>query len=334
MTVKAETMPAWRSDASGLHLEQVPVPQARLGEVLVEVEVCGVCRTDLHVVDGELPRHRRRVTPGHQVIGRVVAAGRGVTGLATGERVGVAWLHRTCGVCAYCRSGRENLCADATFTGWDADGGDARYLTVPAAYAYPLPDDVDPAALAPLMCAGIIGYRSLRRANLRPGGTLGIYGFGSSGHLTARLAMAEGAEVFAMTRGERNRDLARRMGLPFVGDEVAIPPKPLDAAIVFAPAGEIVPAALLATAPGGTVVLAGIHMSAIPSLDYDTTLFRERDLRSVTANTRADGEEFLRLAARLGLAAEVTEYDFDQLPRALDDLRSGRASGSLVLRAP
>ena len=326
-------MRAWRSGARGLTLETVPVPRPRTGELLVRSEVCGVCRTDLHVVDGELARHRRAVTPGHQIVGRVVGTGPGVRDVAPGSRVGVAWLHRTCGACEYCRQGRENLCERATFTGWDADGGYAELLTVPAAFAYPLPDDVDAEALAPLLCAGIIGYRALRRAELAPGGTLGLYGFGSSAHITARLALASGAEVVAMTRGAENQRLAREMGLPFVGDATEVPPHPLDAAIVFAPAGEIVPAALTATRPGGTVVLAGIHMSAIPSIDYDTTLFRERDLRSVTANTRADGEEFIRLALRLGIRASVTSYEFEELPRALDDLRSGRRAGSLVVRA-
>ncbi|MGN6326014.1 zinc-binding alcohol dehydrogenase family protein [Pseudolysinimonas sp.] len=324
------TMRAWRSGAAGLTLQEVARPRPRRDELLVRPEVCGICRTDLHVVDGELARRRRSVTPGHQVVGRVVAAGRGAA-VALGARVGVAWLHRTCGACAYCRSGRENLCEAARFTGWDADGGFAELLTVPAAFAYPLPEDADTERLAPLLCAGIIGYRALRRARLEPGGTLGLYGFGSSAHLTAMIARAAGADVIALTRGEENRALARRMGIPVVG-EADDPPRPLDAAIVFAPAGFLVPAALRATRPGGTVVLAGIHMTPIPELDYDGLLFRERDLRSVTANTRADGDAFIRLALRLDLGAATTAYPFDALPAALDDLRTGRRAGSLVLR--
>ncbi len=305
-------------------------PEPAPDEVLVEVEVCGVCRTDLHVIDRELPMHTPDVVPGHQVIGRVAATGNAVRRLAVGDRVGIAWLRRTCGACRWCRSGRENLCPDSAYTGWDADGGYARLAVVPEAYAYPIPAGADAAELAPLLCAGIIGYRALRRANVPPGGRLGIYGFGSSGHITARLAMAAGAEVFAMTRGQADRELARRLGAAFAGDAAATPPQPLDAAIVFAPAGELVPVALAATAPGGTVVLAGIHMSDVPAMTYEH-LFHERDLRTVTANTRADGDEFLRLALALGIRPAVTRYPFARTGDALDDLRAGRATGSLVV---
>ncbi|WP_349866814.1 zinc-binding alcohol dehydrogenase family protein [Leifsonia sp. WHRI 6310E] len=327
-------MRAWRTTGTSGGLEQVrvPVPEPSVDEVLVEVEVCGVCRTDLHIVDHEIPVHRSRVIPGHQAVGRVVGLGTAVTGLALGDRVGVAWLRRTCGQCAFCRRGAENLCPRSEYTGWDADGGFAEYLTAPAAYVYPVDGDVDPVRIAPLLCGGIIGYRALRRANLPPGGNLGIYGFGSSAHVTAQLAMAGGARVFAMTRGEQNRALARELGATFVGDEAERPPEPLDAAIVFAPAGGLVPVALAATASGGTVVLAGIEMSDIPSLVYEDSLFRERDLRTVTANTREDGTRFLALARTLDLRPRVTVVPFGDVAEAIDSVRSGRAGGSLVVR--
>jgi len=326
-------MDAWRVREGGLRRERMPEPQPAPDELLVRVEVCGVCRTDLHVVDGDLPVHRPNVVPGHQVVGSVVGAGDAVRSVGFGDRVGVAWLHRTCGTCRWCRAGRENLCPDATFTGWDHDGGYAELLTVPEAYAYPLPRTDEALDLAPLLCAGIIGYRALRRANLPPGGVLGIYGFGSSASITAQLAKAAGATVFAITRGGRNQALARELEMDFVGDEAAAPPERLDSAIVFAPVGAILTQALDATVRGGTVVSAGIHMSPIPEIDYDRSLFYERDLRSVTANTRADGAEFLALARNLHLAPAVTAYGFDRVDDALSDLRSGRAGGSLVVRA-
>lgn len=323
---------AWTTRGDGsLELARLPMPEPTGDELVVDVIACGVCRTDLHVIEGELPPHRSPVVPGHQVVGRVAATGPGVRRTRVGDLVGIAWLRSTCGSCRWCRSGRENLCPDATFTGWDADGGYADVASVSESFAYALPADVDPVAVAPLLCAGIIGYRALRRANLPPGGHLGIYGFGSSAHLTARLAMAAGATVSAMTRGEANRDLARELGVAFVGDERAMPPDPLDAAIVFAPAGELVPAALESTARGGTVVLAGIHMTDVPSMTYADHLFLERDLRTVTANTRADGDEFLRLAHRLGIRPSTTPYAFERAPEAVDALLGGRASGSLVL---
>ena len=328
-----DTMNSWTTDLEGQSVrpDRRPVPLPGADEVLVRVQACGVCRTDLHLIDGELPPRRAAVTPGHQVVGTVARLGSGVRGLRVGDLVGIAWLRRTCGGCRWCRSGRENLCPDSQYTGWDADGGFAEYATVPAAFAYPLAEGSDPVATAPLLCAGIIGYRALSRAALPPGGRLGIYGFGSSAHITAQLALAAGAEVFAMTRGERNRELARRLGATFVGEAESTPPKPLDSAIIFAPAGGLVPIALRATERGGTVVLAGIHVSPIPALEYDSTLFYERDLRSVTSNTREDGRAFLRMAHNLRITPEVTRYSFDRVDRALADLRSGAASGSLVI---
>lgn len=328
-----ESMRAWRTTgiAGGLELTELPIPAPRADEVLIRVEVCGVCRTDLHVIDHEIPVHAPTVTPGHQAVGTVESTGQDVHQLSRGDRVGVPWLRRTCGECAFCRSGAENLCHRSQYTGWDADGGFAEYLVAPAAFVYRLSDGADALETAPLLCAGIIGYRALMRANLPPGGLLGIYGFGSSAHVTAQLALAGGARVFAMTRGEQNRALARDLGAAFVGGETAEPPEPLDSAIVFAPAGSLVPVALRAVSSGGTVVLAGIEMSDIPSMSYGETVFRERDLRTVTANTRNDGMRFLALARNLGLRPRVTAVPFERLADAIDELRTGTASGSLVL---
>ena len=332
-----ETMRAWRSHGDGhaaLRLEEVPVPVPGPGEVLVRVTACGVCRTDLHVTDGDLPVHRSPVVPGHEVVGAAVALGPGVREIAVGDRCGIAWLRETCGACRWCRRGDENLCRDSRYTGWDADGGYAEYAVVHAAYAYLLPDGPEDTALAPLLCAGIIGYRSLRRAHLPPGGRLGIYGFGASAHLTAQVAIAQGAEVHVLTRDADARALALELGAASAGGTVDPPPVPLDAAIVFAPAGEIVPHALAALDQQGTLALAGIHLSDIPSLDYQRHLFRERTLTSVTSNTRADGEEFLRVAARLGLRPTVTPYPFDRARDALADLAGDRVHGAAVLTMP
>jgi propanol-preferring alcohol dehydrogenase len=306
-------------------------PEPAGDEVLARVLVCGVCRTDLHLADHDLaPRQPRRV-PGHEVVGEVVGVGASVTGLTAGDRVGIAWLRRTCGACAFCRSGRENLCPRAEFTGWDADGGFAEYAVAPAAYTYRLPDGLDDVQAAPLLCSGIIGYRALRRAQVPPGGRLGIYGFGGSAHLTAQLAVAQGAEVHVMTRGSEARDLALALGAASAQEAYAEPPVPLDSAILFAPVGDLVPAALAALGRGGTLAVAGIHLTDVPVLDYDRHLFRERTLTSVTANTRADGEELLTLAGRLGVRATVTTYAFGETDAALDDLATGRLTGAAVV---
>jgi propanol-preferring alcohol dehydrogenase len=332
------TMRAWvvhepgPLDSGPLRLVTRPVPTPGRDEVLVRVECCGVCRTDLHLAEGDLPPRRPDVSPGHQVVGRVVSTGSDVVEVAEGARVGVAWLRRTCGQCRWCRHGQENLCTAPEFTGWDADGGLAEYVVAPAAFTYPLPDDSPAELLAPLLCAGIIGYRALKRAEMPPGGRLGLYGFGSSAHLTAQLAVAQGAELYVVTRDEAGRKLAERLGAVWTGGLSDRPPVPLDAAIVFAPAGEVVPPALEAVGRGGNVALAGIHMTDVPSLDYARHLFLEKDLRSVTANTRADGEEFLRLAGRLGVRPEVTEYAFDELDKAMGDISGGRLGGSAVVR--
>jgi len=327
-------MRAWRAPVPRLSTVEVPAPAA--DELLVRVRACGVCRTDLHVVAGDLPVHRPGVVPGHEVVGEVVTAGPDASGFAIGERVGVAWLRRTCGTCAYCVRGAENLCPRSVYTGWDADGGYAEYLTVPAPYAYRLPVGYSDERAAPLLCAGIIGYRALRRADLPAGGRLGIYGFGASAHLTAQLAVAQGARVHVMTRSGEARRLALDLGAASAGAASAggagaHPPEPLDAAILFAPVGDLVPVALSALDRGGTLSIAGIHLTDIPPLRYRDHLFEERTVRSVTANTREDGREFLALAARHRLEVAVTRYPFAEADRALRDLAADRVNGVAVL---
>jgi propanol-preferring alcohol dehydrogenase len=309
-------------------------PQAAPDEVVVRVRACGVCRTDLHLAEHDLPPRRPGVIPGHEIVGDVVARGESARRFQIGDRVGIAWLRRTCGACAACRGGRENLCRSSQYTGWDADGGFAEYATVPEAFAYPLPAELSDAQAAPLLCSGIIGFRALRRTGLTDGGRLGIYGFGASAHLTAQLAVAEGAEVHVFTRGAAARDLALELGAVSAQESMAEAPVPLDASILFAPAGELVPVALAAMADGGTLVIAGIHLSEIPPLDYDRHLFRERVLTSVTANTRADGEQLLQRAAELHIRPTVTTYAFDAADHALDDLADGRLTGAAVVTMP
>lgn len=324
-------MRAWQTSGDGeLHAVTLPVPEPGPGEILVRVSACGVCRTDLHVRDGDLARHRSPVVPGHEIVGTVEAVGSGVGSFALGDRAGIAWLRSTCGACRWCRRGAENLCADSRYTGWDADGGYAEYAVAPAAYAYHLPDLPDE-QVAPLLCAGIIGYRALRRAAVPPGGRLGIYGFGASAHITAQIAIAQGAEVHVLTRDAAARDLALELGAVSAGAAADRPPVPLDSAILFAPAGELVPVALSALDRNGTLAVAGIHLSDIPPLHYDEHLFREKTLTSVTSNTRADGEELLRLAVQLGVRATVTPYGFDRADAALDDLAADRVHGAAVL---
>lgn len=329
-------MRAWVVKAPGeLELVELPVPAPAPDELLLRVVASGVCRTDLHVLDGDLPPHKSPVVPGHQVVGELVASGSKVPPTyVPGVRYGVPWLRRTCGACVFCLRGKENLCPSSVYTGWDADGGYAEYVTVPAAYAYQLPSNYSDEELAPFLCAGIIGYRALRRSELPPGGRLGIYGFGASAHLTAQVALARGAEVNVLTRSAAARALARDLGASWVGDSTDRPPEPLDAAIIFAPAGSLVPVALEALGRGGTLSIAGIYLSEIPPLDYDRQLFQERDVRSVTANTRQDGNEFMSLAAIHPLRVEVSPYPFARADAALADLRAGRIRGVGVLTMP
>jgi propanol-preferring alcohol dehydrogenase len=326
-------MKAWETTGDGtLHATEREVPRPGPGEVLVAVSVCGVCRTDLHVRDGDLEQHRSPVVPGHEVVGRVAEVGEGVARFAVGDRVGIAWLRHTCGECAWCRRGEENLCPASRYTGWDEDGGYAEYAVVPAAFAYDVPAELPDEQAAPLLCAGIIGYRALRRANLPPGGRLGIYGFGASAHITAQIAMAQGAELHVLTRDADARELALSLGAASVGGAYDDPPVRLDSAILFAPVGDLVPPALAALDRGGTLAVAGIHLTDVPPLDYQRHLFRERTLTSVTSNTRADGEELLRLAPRLGVTATVTPYPLDRADEALDDLAADRVHGAGVLQ--
>lgn len=332
-------MTAWQVVAPGpvgshpLHRVSVPIPQPEAGELLVKVLACGVCRTDLHVAEGDLAVHRPRVIPGHEVVGEVVAIGADAGGgFAPGDRVGVAWLRHTCGRCRYCLRGRENLCPSSLYTGWDADGGYAEFTTVPADFALRLPSGYSDVELAPLLCAGIIGYRALSRTDLPPGGRLGLYGFGGSAHLTAQVALAQGARVHVMTRGERARELALELGASSVQGSAEMPPEPLDAAILFAPVGDLVLPAMAALDRGGVLAIAGIHLSDIPALDYQRHLFQEREIRSVTANTRSDARDFLAFAGDHRMAVSTPVYALDRADEALADLSAGRIAGAAVLR--
>ena len=331
-------MRAWRVGQPGpmrsgpLVADECPDPLPGPGEVLLRVRVCGVCRTDLHLAEGDLPPRRPGVIPGHEVVGEVITSGARATRFSPGDRVGVAWLGGTCGTCRFCLRGAENLCLSPVFTGWDRDGGYAELITVAEKFAYRLPSSFSDEEAAPLLCAGIIGYRALSRADLPIGGRLGIYGFGGSAHLAAQIALFQGARVYVMTRSEEARALALELGATFVGGAEEQPPDPLDSAILFAPAGGLVPVALRALDRGGTLAVAGIHLSDIPPLHYGSELFQERQLRSVTANTRADGEEFFRVAADIPLRPTTVPYPFAAADRALLDLSEDRVTGAAVLR--
>jgi propanol-preferring alcohol dehydrogenase len=308
---------------------ELPVPAA--GQIRVRVSCCGVCRTDLHLAEGDLPPRRPSVVPGHEIVGVIEALGQGAGRFSLGDRVGVPWLAGTDQSCRYCRRGDENLCEEPRFTGWDVDGGYADACLVDEAYAYALPTGLSDEKAAPLLCAGIIGYRSLLAAAVPAAGNLGIYGFGGSAHLTAQVALHLGMRVHVLTRGEHNRDLAVELGVDSVGSATDAPPELLDGAILFAPAGELVPVALRALAPGATLAVAGIWLSDIPTLNYEDELFHERRLRSVTANTRRDGEEFLTLAARFDISATTVAYPMSEARTALTDLAHGRFGGAAVL---
>ncbi|MDT5079988.1 MAG: alcohol dehydrogenase, propanol-preferring [Mycobacterium sp.] len=331
-------MRAWRVRTPGpvdtrpLEFVTTAVPEPDDGEVLVAVRACGVCRTDLHIAEGDLPVHRAHVTPGHEVVGEVVSIGPAVAeDIAVGDLVGVAWLRHTCGHCRFCVRGQENLCPGSRYTGWDADGGYAEYGTAPAAYVHPLPSGYSDTELAPLLCAGIIGYRSLLRADLPPNGKLGIYGFGGSAHITAQVALSQGAEVHVMTRGTQAQELALSLGAASAQGAADRPPVPLDAAILFAPVGDLVLPALEALDRGGTLAIAGIHLSDIPVLNYQRHLFQERQVRSVTSNTRADAREFLAFAGHHHIEVTSPQYPLDRADVALSDLSAGRISGAAVL---
>jgi propanol-preferring alcohol dehydrogenase len=319
-------------DKGPLRFTERPDPIPNGNEIRVKASACGVCRTDLHLAEGDLPPKRHGVIPGHEIVGTVDIAGTDVKRFKLGDRVGIAWLRGTCGVCRFCRQGHENLCLSPTFTGWDEDGGFAEYAVANANYVYALPTEYTDVEAAPLLCAGIIGYRALQRADLPAGGRLGIYGFGASAHLAAQVALSEGAEVYVMTRSGAARELALELGAASAVGAYDKPPVPLDSAILFAPVGDLVPVAMEALNRGGTLSIAGIHLTAIPSLDYDDHLFQEKSLRSVTANTRSDGEEFIAWASLHRPRVVTTTYKFSQAQEALSDLANDRVNGVAVLQ--
>jgi propanol-preferring alcohol dehydrogenase len=318
-------------ETNPLDFTDVPDPLPEGDQVLVRVAACGVCRTDLHVVEGELPPRKSPVIPGHEVVGRIEKMGPEASRFHVGDRVGIPWLHSTCGVCEYCRAGKENLCDAPTFTGYVVDGGYAEYTLALEKFVYPIPEGLTDEHAAPLLCAGIIGFRSLRVSGIEPGGKLGLYGFGAAASLAIQVAQHWNVAVYAMTRDARHQKLALEMGAAWAGGTVAEPPAKLDAAIIFAPAGEIVPAALKALKKGGTLALGGIHMSPISPLDYNL-LYGERVLRSVANNTRRDGEDFLRVAAEIPIHTEIEVFPLRDANRVLNLLKNDAIRGAAVLR--
>ena len=318
-------------ESSPLRELELAVPEPQDREILVRVRACGVCRTDLHVAEGDLGPKHQRIIPGHEIVGVVEGAGVGANRFALGARVGIAWLRETCGRCAYCLRGRENLCVSALFTGWDHNGGYAEYATVREDFAYSIPDSIRDDEAAPLLCAGIIGYRAIKRAAIKPGATVGLYGFGGSAHLALQVLTHWKCRVFVMSRGGLHRDLARSLGAEWIGGADEKPPAPLDAAILFAPAGNLVMPAMAALDRGGILAIAGIYLSRIPPLDYEL-LFQEREIRSVTANTRADGEEFLKLAGEIPIRASTVAFELSDANRALQMLKHDQIQGAGVLR--
>jgi len=317
-------------ETNPLEYADVAMPQPKSGEVLVRVRACGVCRTDLHVVEGELPPRKSPVIPGHQVVGLIEKQHENARRFAVGTRVGIAWLHQTDGTCEYCRSGAENLCDNPLFTGYSVDGGYAEYIVAPEDFVYPIPEGFADEQAAPLLCAGIIGFRSLRLSGIKAGGRLGFYGFGAAAHVAIQVARHWGVEVFASTRDARHQKLAMELGAAWAGGTFDEPPKKLDAAIVFAPAGEIVPAALKSLKKGGALILGGIHLSPIPSFDYQL-LYQERVIRSVANNTRKDGEDFLRVAAEIPIRTRAQIFPLGEANRALNALKNDAIPGAAVL---
>ena len=314
-----------------LELRNYATPEPESGQVLVKIQVCGVCRTDLHVVEGELPDVALPIIPGHQAVGTVLKLGAGVSELKEGDRVGIAWLQGTCGQCEFCTSERENLCLQAKFTGYQIDGGYAEYAVVPARFAYPIPAIFSDEEAAPLLCAGIIGYRALRLSGIKPGQRLGLYGFGASAHIAIQIARHWGCQVYVSSLKREHQELAKQLGAVWVGGSAEMPPDKLHGSIIFAPAGELVPPALRALDRGGTLALAGIHMSPIPSLDYDRDVFGERVIRSVTANTRQDGIDLLHEAAAIPIRPHTVRFPLEEANRALRELKAGSFQGAAVL---
>jgi alcohol dehydrogenase, propanol-preferring len=318
-------------ETNPLQLSDLAQPEPSAGEILVRVRTCGVCRTDLHVAEGDLPPRHPQIIPGHEVVGVVEQAGPGCKRFHPGARVGIAWLRETCGRCVYCRRRRENLCPEARFTGWDHDGGYAEYATVREDFAYSIPDSLDDEHAAPLLCAGIIGFRAIKRAEVRPGATVGLYGFGGSAHLAIQVLKHWKCQVFVMSRGGLHRELAEDLGAEWVGNAEQRPPAPLDAAILFAPAGSLVLPALAALDRGGILAVAGIYLSTVPALDYEKHLFHEKELRSVTANTRDDGAEFLKLAGEIPIRTHTIAMGLEEANRALNMLKHDQLKGAAVL---
>ncbi len=314
-----------------LSMVEIERPEPGERELLVEIKTCGVCRTDLHVAEGDLPPKRPQIVPGHEIVGVVARCGPGCTRFKPGDRVGIAWLRETCGTCVYCRKGRENLCPDARFTGWDHDGGYAEAAVVREDFAYAIPASLGDEEAAPLLCAGIIGFRAIKRAQVERDATVGLYGFGGSAHITIQVLKHWGCRVFVMTRGGEHRKLAETMGADWVGTADEPPPVPLNSAILFAPAGKLVPPALEALDRGGVLAVAGIYLSPIPVLDYERHLFYERELRSVTANTRADAEEFLKVAGEIPIRTHTVPFELADANQALADLKHDRIRGAGVL---
>jgi len=320
------------AEESPLRLVEVPMPTPGAGEARVRVRACALCRTDLHITEGDLKLRKSPVVPGHQIVGVVDAVGAGVQQLREGDRVGVAWVHSTCGECTYCRKGLENLCDRGRFTGWDADGGYAEAMVVPESFAYPLPSNFGDLEVAPLLCAGIVGYRSFRLSNAQPGDRVGLYGFGASAHIILQVALHRGCEIYVFTRSEGHQELARKMGAAWVGRAEESPPDKLDAAIIFAPVGSLVLEALRVLRKGGTVALADITMTPIPAIDYDRLLYHERIIRSVANATREDAREFLELAARIPVRAEIETFPLEGANDALRALKKSAIRGAGVLK--
>jgi alcohol dehydrogenase, propanol-preferring len=318
-------------ETNPLRFVDKPQPVPGVGEIAVKVRTCGVCRTDLHVTEGDLPPKHAVIVPGHEVVGYVESLGPGSRRFTAGDRVGIAWLRETDGTCRYCRTGRENLCPNALFTGWDRDGGYAEYAVVREDFAYALPAGIDDEHAAPLLCAGIIGFRAIKRAGVLPGATVGLYGFGGSAHLALQVLKHWKCRVFVMSRGGIHRELAEELGADWIGDAMERPPAPLDSAILFAPAGDLVPPILESLDRGGILAIAGIYLSAIPPLDYERDLFYEREIRSVTANTRADGEEFLKIAGEIPIKTYTVGMRLDEANRALAMLKHDQLRGAAVL---
>jgi propanol-preferring alcohol dehydrogenase len=331
--MKAMVLDGFRPAAEDpLELRDIPVPEVGPEDILVRIRCCGVCHTDLHVVEGELPEAKLPLVPGHEVVGTVERAGEKAGRFKIGQRVGAAWLRATCGECRFCRSGRENLCESARFNGYHADGGYAEYMALPERFAYPIPEGFDDVEAAPLLCAGIVGYRALVLSGIQPGGVLGLYGFGSSAHIALQIAKSRGAQVFVFTRGEEHQKLALELGANWAGTAKDEPPAKLTNAIIFAPVGGLYLDALRVLDRGGAVASAGIHMSPVPELDYDKYLYQERKMLSVSNATRSDGEELLRIAAEISVRTTVQTFPLEAANDVLRLLKEGRINGAAVLK--